>query len=67
MVNVFLKIAPSNQIVNPNLRFFFIRGDQGQNRRTDQPGRKRHPGGEKQAISLRNSHPDCEVVIQPAE
>jgi len=24
-----------------------IRGDQGRNRRTDQPGRKCHPGGEK--------------------
>ena len=44
-----------------------IRGDQGQNRRTDQPGRKRHPGGEKQAISLRNSRPAGEIVIQPAK
>jgi len=29
-----------------------IRGDQGQNRRTDQPGRKLYPDGDKQAISL---------------
>ena len=40
-----------------------IRGDQGQNRRTDQPGRKRHPGGEKQAISLRNSRPAGEIAV----
>jgi len=49
-----------------NWKVISIRGDQGQNRQTDQPGRKWYPGGEKQAISLRNRHPAAGiVVVQP--
>jgi len=39
--------------------------DQTKNRQTNQPGRKCHSGGEKQAIGLQNSHPASEIVAQP--
>jgi len=41
----------------------YYQGDQGQDRRTDQPGRKCHLGSEKRAISLRNSHPAGGKVV----
>jgi len=34
---------------------------------SDHPGQKCHLGGEKQAISLRNSHSAGEMVVQPVE
>jgi len=47
----------TNNYFRSLLRTASCQRDQGQNSRTDQPGRKCHSGGEKQAISLRNSRP----------
>jgi len=46
--------------------YIHIRGDQGQNRRTYQPGQKCYLSGKIQAI-CENSHPVTGIAVQPPE
>jgi len=61
---VLANISLQDAIVHCLVPSFCYQGDQGQNRRTDHPGRKCHLGGEKRAISLRKSRPSGEIAIQ---
>ena len=45
----------------------FIRGNQGQNRRTGQSGLKCHPVSENNRSGGENHHPAGEAAIQPAK